>query len=53
MAENKTKPTKASVAAFLNQIEDERKRRDAKASDKLSREITGEKPTMWGPSIIG
>ncbi len=53
MAENKTKPTKASVAQFLNGIENEKKRRDAKAIDKLFREISGEKPTMWGPSIIG
>jgi len=53
MAENKTQPTKASVAQFLNGIEDDRKRRDAKAIDQMFREITGEKPTMWGPSIIG
>ncbi len=53
MAENKTKPTKISVAKFLNGIEDEKKRRDAKAIDKLFREISGEKPKMWGPSIVG
>jgi hypothetical protein len=53
MAENKTQPTKESVAKFLNAIEDENKRRDAKTIDKLFREITGEKPVMWGPSIIG
>lgn len=53
MAENKTRPTKESVAQFLNAIDDEQKRRDAKKIDKLFREITGEKPTMWGPSIIG
>ena len=53
MAENKTRPTRSSVAAFLNGIEDDRKRRAAKEIDKLFREITGEKPRMWGPSIIG
>ena len=53
MAENKTQPTKESVAQFLNGIKDEQKRRDAKRIDKLFREITGEKPTMWGPSIVG
>ena len=53
MAENKTRPTKESVAQFLSAIDDEQKRRDAKKIDKLFREITGEKPTMWGPSIIG
>jgi hypothetical protein len=53
MAENKTRPTKQSVAKFLNGIEDEQKRRDAKRIDKLFRRVTGVKPTMWGPSIVG
>ena len=53
MAELKTQKTKASVAAFLNSIEDEKKRKDAKAIDKLMREVTGAKPAMWGPSIVG
>lgn len=53
MAEDKTQPTKASVAQFLNRIENDSKRRDAKAIDQMFREITGVKPTMWGPSIIG
>ena len=53
MAEPKTKPTKASVAAFLAAIEHEGRRSDAKVVDKMMREITGKKPVMWGPSIIG
>ena len=53
MAENKTQPTKQSVAQFLNGVEDEQKRREAKAIDKLFRQVTGVKPTMWGPSIVG
>lgn len=53
MSENKTQPTKQSVAQFLNGIEGEQKRRDAKAIDKLFREVTGEKPVLWGPSIVG
>ncbi len=53
MAENKTKATSASVAAFVAGIEDEGKRRDAKALIDLMRRVTGEKPKMWGPSIIG
>ncbi len=53
MAEAKTQKTKASVAAFLDAVEDEGKRRDAKAIDKLLREATGEKPAMWGPAIVG
>ena len=53
MAEPKTKKTKASVAAFIAALENEARRKDAKAVDKMYREITGEKPAMWGPSIIG
>ena len=53
MAENKTQPTRQSVARFLNGIEDEQKRREAKAIDRMFREVTGEKPVLWGPSIVG
>ena len=34
-------------------MEDETRRKDARAIDKMMREITGERPAMWGPSIIG
>jgi len=51
--EPKTQRTKASVAAFIAAVEDETRRKDAKAVDKVMREITGEKAAMWGPSIIG
>ena len=53
MAEAKTKPTKASVAAFIASLDDETRRKDAKTLDKMFREITGAKPTMWGPAIVG
>ena len=53
MAENKTKPTELSVAAFIEAITDETKRADAKALVKLMQSASGEKPKMWGPSIIG
>ena len=53
MAENKTKPTKLSVAAFIDALTDQTKRADAKALAKLMQSVTGEKPQMWGPSIIG
>lgn len=49
----KTTRTKASVAAFIAAVENDTRRKDAKAVDKMYREITGEKPAMWGPSIIG
>src|SRR6266436_1255497 len=53
MADNQTKPTKASVAAFINALTDQTKRADAKVLVKLMQNVTGEKPKMWGPSIIG
>jgi len=53
MADNKTKPTKVSVAAFIDALTDQTSRADAKALVKLMQSATGEKPKMWGPSIIG
>lgn len=53
MAEPKTQKTKASVTQFIAAVEDETRRKDAKAVDKMLREISGEKPAMWGPTIIG
>jgi hypothetical protein len=53
MAENKTRATKASVAAFVDGIAEPAKRADAKALVELMQKATGEKPAMWGPSIIG
>lgn len=53
MTEPKTQKTKASVAAFIAAVENDTRRKDAKLIDKMFREITGEKPAMWGPSIIG
>lgn len=52
-AEPKTQRTKASVAAFIAAVEDETRRKDAKAVDKMMRDVTGEKPALWGPSIVG
>ena len=53
MAENKTKPTKLSVSAFIEALTDGTRRADAKALVKLMQSVTAEKPKMWGPSIIG
>jgi hypothetical protein len=53
MAELKTKKTQASVAAFLNAIDDDQKRKDSKAVAKIMKEITGKSPKMWGTSIVG
>src|SRR5690606_24444143 len=53
MSEPKTKPTGESVTAFLDRVEDDRKREDAYAVMELMREVTGEEPQMWGDSIVG
>jgi hypothetical protein len=53
MAENKTKPTTLSVSAFIDALTDTGRRADAKALLKLMQSAAGEKPKMWGPSIIG
>lgn len=53
MAENKTKPTAASVSAFVAAIGDAAKRADAQVIVTLMQAATGEKPVLWGPSIIG
>jgi len=53
MAELKTQRTKASVAAFLNAIEDPGRRRECKTVAAMMKKVTGEKPAMWGDSIIG
>lgn len=52
-AQNKTQPTKLSVAAFIAALTDDAKRADAKTLVKLMQTESGEKPRMWGPSIIG
>ena len=53
MAENQTKPTKESVTAFINKIADPGRAADARALVTLLQRVTGEKPVMWGPAIIG
>ena len=53
MAESKTKATEASVPAYIAAIADESRRRDCGALVTLMTAATGEKPKMWGPSIVG
>jgi hypothetical protein len=53
MAENKTKPTKASVAAFIGALSDSARQKDAKTLIQLMEQLAGEKAQMWGTSIIG
>jgi hypothetical protein len=53
MAELKTKKTGASVAEFINAIEDDERRKDCKAIAALMQKATKSKPAMWGTSIVG
>ncbi len=53
MAMNKTRPTVASVAGFLAQVEPESRREDARRIAAMMESLSGEPPRMWGPAIIG
>lgn len=53
MAENKTKPTAATVDGFIAEVENARRRTDAKVALEIYKDVTGLPPVMWGPSIIG
>jgi len=53
MAENKTKPTKVSVAAFLKTKTAGQQLKDSQELVKLFKELTGKPAKMWGPSIVG
>jgi hypothetical protein len=53
MAELKTKRNEGDVEAFLKNVTDEKKRHDSFAILELMKRVTGEKPEMWGDSIIG
>jgi hypothetical protein len=53
MAEPKTKPTEASVDAFLNGVADGQRRADAFRVLEMMKEITGQPPRMWGPTMVG
>jgi hypothetical protein len=49
----KTQKNDASVEAFINSVEDGRKRQDSKVILNMMKEITGDEPSMWGSSIVG
>ena len=53
MAEIKTQKTDDNVDDFITGIEDDRKREDSKTLLDIMERVTGEEPSMWGPSIIG
>ena len=49
----KTKPTSSSVEDFINNIEDEQKRKDSFSILAMMEKASKEKPKMWGTSLIG
>jgi hypothetical protein len=53
VASPKTQPTDADVGAFLAAIEDPQRRADSEGVCRLMEEETGERPRMWGESIVG
>ena len=53
MAELKTRPSGASVEAFLQGVADEARREDCRTLLALMRRVTGAEPEMWGSSIVG
>lgn len=53
MAEIKTQKNDDSVEDFIAGIDDDRKREDARTLLGIMERVTGDKPHMWGPSIIG
>lgn len=53
MAKLKTSKNDASVDAFLQSIDDEKKRRDSYELLQLMKDVTGREPAMWGKSIVG
>ncbi|MGA0605731.1 DUF1801 domain-containing protein [Phenylobacterium sp. VNQ135] len=53
MAEIKTKPTAMTVDQFIDGLESDRRREEARVIAELMARVTGEPATMWGASIIG
>lgn len=50
---NKTRPTEASVSAFIEKQPKEDVRDDCRALMALMQELTGAEPHMYGPTIVG
>src|SRR5688572_27746596 len=53
MAENKTKPTDASVADYIASRGNAQQQADCRELMALFKKITRQTPRMWGPSIVG
>jgi len=53
MSTPKTTPHDASVHDFLNAVENPDRKADAFKALDIMKDVTGENPKMWGPSIVG
>jgi hypothetical protein len=53
MAENKTKPTDASVEDYIASRANAQQRTDCRELMVLFKRVTRHSPRMWGPSIVG
>ncbi len=53
MAENKTRPTDASVERYLAAIEDDARRTDCEALVGIMSRATKREPRLWGTAIVG
>ena len=53
MAENKTKPTDASVEDYIASKANAQQRTDCRELMVLFKKVTRHSPRMWGPSIVG
>ena len=53
MVELKTKATDVSVKAFLDAVEHPTRKADGFELLEIMKEVTHEKPVLWGTSIIG
>jgi hypothetical protein len=53
MAENKTKPTDASVDDYIAERGSDEQRADCRTLIRLLEKATRQAPKMWGPSIVG
>src|SRR5687767_14319146 len=52
-AKLKTQETKVSAERFLKSLKVEQQRKDGLVILEMMKKASGEKPTMWGSSIIG
>jgi hypothetical protein len=53
LSDLKTKRNRRSVKKFIDSVEHEGRREDAREILALMKDVTGEKPQMWGESIVG